>query len=104
MTTASGGSGRSVVHFSDGTTYEADIVIGADGIKSAVRAAVVGDNSSRVAFTNTRAYRALIPLEALQAAGVSSDIFPRGRLFVGNNKVRGSALGSTHILTLYRRF
>ncbi|KAG6330766.1 hypothetical protein ID866_8322 [Astraeus odoratus] len=33
---------RPVIHFKDGTTFEADVVIGADGIKSAVRPAVIG--------------------------------------------------------------
>ena len=33
---------RSRIHFADGTSADADVVLGADGIKSAVRSAVVG--------------------------------------------------------------
>ena len=53
---------RQVIHFADNsTTYEADLVIGADGINSTTRNAVVSD--VRLYFSNTCACRGLIPLD-----------------------------------------
>jgi len=69
---------RSVIHFVDGTTYEADVVIGADGIKSAVRNAVTGDEHNSVAFSNAVCYRGLIPMEEVKAAGITTN-FTAGR-------------------------
>ena len=79
-------SGRQVMKFADNTTYEADLVIGADGIKSTTRQAVV--SGSRVVFSNKYAYRGLIPLEALQSAGLKTTA-AETRLFcwVGLNSV-----------------
>ena len=79
--------GRYVIHFTDGTTHEADVVIGADGIKSAVRSAVVPDGRARVAFGNTVAYRGLIPLDKVIAAGVKMDLTYRPVCLMGPNKV-----------------
>ena len=47
--------------FEDGASAEFDAVIGADGIHSVVRAAIVGDESPE--FTGLAAYRALVPAE-----------------------------------------
>ncbi|KAF8808041.1 salicylate hydroxylase [Phlegmacium glaucopus] len=74
-------SGRQVMHFADNTTYEADLVIGADGIKSITRDAVVSD--SRLGFSNTYAYRGLIPIDALKLAGVKTDVQSRPYCWVG---------------------
>ncbi|PCH34043.1 FAD/NAD(P)-binding domain-containing protein [Wolfiporia cocos MD-104 SS10] len=65
--------GRTMIHFADGTTHEADVVIGADGIKSSVRPYVAGDDASRVIFSNTICYRGLIPMATVRAAGVTLD-------------------------------
>jgi salicylate hydroxylase len=50
---------RQVTHVKDGTIFEADVVLGADGIRSTVRQAVSGDpeGKKRVVFTRTVAYR-----------------------------------------------
>ena len=48
---------------SDGSSMEADVVVGADGIHSAVRSAVFGRSESR--FSRSVAYRALIPRSAV---------------------------------------
>ncbi|MFI5783227.1 FAD-dependent monooxygenase [Nocardia sp. NPDC051570] len=55
------------VHVADGGVYHADVVIGADGIHSAVRTALFGKESPH--FTEVVAFRAVVP-----AANVSSSI------------------------------
>ena len=47
----------------DGSTVEADVVVGADGIRSAVRTSLFGATPSR--FSGGVAYRALIPTDRL---------------------------------------
>ena len=84
-------SGRQVVHFADDTTYEADLVIGADGIKSVIRNSVVNDH--HIVFSNTYAYRGLIPIDALKAAGLKADIQSRPLCWVGLGGVRTSLFG-----------
>ena len=49
------------LRFEDGASAEFDAVIGADGIHSVVRAALLGDDSPE--FTGLAAYRALVPAE-----------------------------------------
>ena len=58
-------SGRHVMHFVDNTTYEADLVIGADGIRSLTRNLIVS-NSRLLCFTDTYADRCLIPNDILK--------------------------------------
>ncbi|KAK7695347.1 hypothetical protein QCA50_002539 [Cerrena zonata] len=80
--------GRTVVHFTDNTSVEADVVIGADGIKSTVRQAVLpeDDKSDHIGFSGTVAYRGLVPTPVARAAGVNSD-FPMGmNCFIGKDK------------------
>ncbi|TFK41951.1 salicylate hydroxylase [Crucibulum laeve] len=80
-------SGRHTLHFSDGTTYEADLVVGADGIKSVTRDAVVGlDQPKHLSYTNTVAYRGLVPIETLKAAGVKTDLVTTPLCWVGMGK------------------
>ena len=84
-TSISKSSTRSTVHFSDGSTYEADVIIGADGIKSAVRGSVVA--GKHLAFTNTVAYRGLVSAQTLKDAGFKTNASVRPINFVGNDKV-----------------
>jgi salicylate hydroxylase len=51
------------VHLADGGSVRADAVVGADGIHSAVRAALFGPESPR--FSGSTAYRGLVPVERL---------------------------------------
>lgn len=71
-------SGRTRLHFADGTTHETDIVIGADGLKSVVRRFVLGlpegARDESLVFTRTAAYRGLVPIDELQAAGVKTNL------------------------------
>ncbi|KAI9067863.1 FAD/NAD-P-binding domain-containing protein [Trametes sanguinea] len=77
---------RVVLHFLDGTTYEADVVLGSDGIKSSVRKYVLGGADDRLSFSNTVAYRALIPYDKLKAAGFKTDLTDAPTCFMGPDK------------------
>lgn len=52
-----------VAHFADGSSIEADIVVGADGIHSLVRIALFGEDSPR--FTGCMCWRGLVPVERI---------------------------------------
>ncbi|KAF8191424.1 FAD/NAD(P)-binding domain-containing protein [Mycena galopus ATCC 62051] len=75
-------SGAECIHFTDGTTHEADLVIGADGIKSISRSAVVGNNRF-LKFTNTVAYRGLLPMDTLRQECVTVPVDTRICAFTG---------------------
>ncbi|HYB24993.1 MAG TPA: FAD-dependent monooxygenase [Solirubrobacteraceae bacterium] len=47
--------------FADGTTAEADVVVGADGVHSVVRSHIVGEARGR--YSGTVGYRGLVPVE-----------------------------------------
>ena len=52
-----------VARFQDGTEVEADVVIGADGIHSAVRESLFGPDAPR--FTGKICYRSVVPVDAV---------------------------------------
>jgi salicylate hydroxylase len=52
---------RAVAHFADGKEIEADIIVGADGIKSTVRALLFGEAPAR--YTEQMGWRAIVPIE-----------------------------------------
>jgi len=65
-------NGKLVMKFFDGTTAEADAIIGCDGIKSRVRQIIVGHDhpSAHPVYTHKYAYRGLIPMEkAIEVLG-----------------------------------
>ncbi|MEV7789415.1 NAD(P)/FAD-dependent oxidoreductase [Streptomyces sp. NPDC088106] len=68
---------RSVLTFADGKTVEADLVVGADGIKSVVRRELFGDQGP--VFAGEHAYRAVISLDA--AHGMVDD--DNLRMYIG---------------------
>lgn len=71
-TITEGSNGRLVMKFFDGTTAEADAVIGCDGIKSRVRQVIVGADhpSAHPKYSHKCAYRGLVPMEkAIEAIG-----------------------------------
>jgi salicylate hydroxylase len=65
------GAGTAVARFADGSEVEADVIIGADGIHSAVRTALFGPDDPR--FTGKICYRSVIPT-AKVPAGALADV------------------------------
>jgi salicylate hydroxylase len=65
------GESSAVAKFADGTEVEADVIIGADGIHSAVRTALFGPDAPR--FTGKICYRSVIPAAAVRG-GVLADV------------------------------
>ncbi|BCL73677.1 hypothetical protein VNTUMSATTG_56140 (plasmid) [Vibrio nigripulchritudo] len=57
-------SESTTIHFEDNTSTEVDVVIGADGIHSAVRNAMFGKDNPE--FTGLVSYRAVVPREKLK--------------------------------------
>ncbi|KAK1758773.1 salicylate hydroxylase [Echria macrotheca] len=68
--TITDGASDLTIHFSDGTTATADVVIGCDGIRSRVRQLILGSNSPAASphYTSKYCYRALVPMEKAVAA------------------------------------
>ncbi|KAL0930002.1 salicylate 1-monooxygenase SalA [Colletotrichum truncatum] len=58
-------SGKVVLHFDDGSTAEADVLLGCDGIHSATRKFMLGADhpASRPGFSHTVVYRTMVPIE-----------------------------------------
>jgi salicylate hydroxylase len=79
-------SGSHVLHFAGGDIYEADLVIGADGITSTVRN-FVSEDYKGLAYSNTVAYRAVVPAETLEMAGVKTDLKIQPLCWVGLDRV-----------------
>src|SRR5689334_25112410 len=59
-----------VAKFADGTEAEADVIAGADGIHSAVRASLFGPDAPR--FTGKICYRSVVPVAAVRSARPAS--------------------------------
>jgi salicylate hydroxylase len=68
---------RSVLTFADGTTAEADLVVGADGIKSTVRTQLFTDQEP--VFAGEHAYRVVIPAGAAYGTVVDDNL----RMYIG---------------------
>jgi len=58
--------------FADGTEIEADIIVGADGIHSAVRRSLFGQEAPR--FTGSVCWRGLVPFDALPSSLIGQDL------------------------------
>ncbi len=74
------------LHFHDGTTAQADAVVGTDGIKSRVRQIILGqDNPAAHAhYTHKYAYRGLIPIQkAIDTLGEDNAV--NAKLYTGQN-------------------
>lgn len=60
-----------VARFQDGREVEADVIIGADGIHSAVRGSLFGPDAPR--FTGKICYRSVVPVDAVEGGPPSND-------------------------------
>lgn len=83
-------SGKHVVMFHDNTSVEADLVIGADGIKSTTREFVAGPHVHKhLGYVNTNTYRGLVSISALKKDGVKTDL-TKPLVWMGMKKVSAS--------------
>jgi 2-polyprenyl-6-methoxyphenol hydroxylase-like FAD-dependent oxidoreductase len=71
--------GRALVRFKNGHADEADVVVGADGIHSAVRASLLGPEEPR--YAGYTCWRGVCPRPASLAAGYAGEWWGRGRRF-----------------------
>jgi len=74
------GDSSATALFADGTSVEADVIIGADGIHSAVRTALFGPDAPR--FTGKICYRSVIPTAAVRD-GALSDVAAENGQWLG---------------------
>ena len=84
-------NGTAVARFADGTTAEGDVVIGADGIRSAIRAQHFGDGHPR--FTEMVAWRAIVPMDC-----VPTRIGPGGEVAVPHGEYFGWIGPNGHVI------
>jgi salicylate hydroxylase len=84
-------AGGAAARFADGTEVEGDIVIGADGVRSAVREALFGADVPR--FTGQVCWRAMLPIEA-----VPTDLGPGGSVRVERHEYVGWLGPTGHVI------
>lgn len=77
-----------VLHFKDGTSVEADVVLGCDGIHSPTRKCVLGpsDPAATATYVGARAYRAVVPMEKAREA-LEKDIRQAGEIYCGKDGI-----------------
>jgi 2-polyprenyl-6-methoxyphenol hydroxylase-like FAD-dependent oxidoreductase len=95
--------GKAICHFSNGSSYEGDVVIGADGIHSAIREQLIGGVTFRRNEHHAFRYRAILDLDQVDVDPAAQTGFysPAGWLSVipiGNGKAYwfGSASGANN--------
>src|SRR6185295_12505514 len=78
--------------FADGAVIDADLIVGADGIRSAVRQSLFGKDVPR--FTGSVCWRGLVPLDAFPPGLISTDLtlYMGPRSHVIHFMVRGGKL------------
>lgn len=85
------GESAAVARFADGRAIEADVIIGADGIHSTVRAALFGADRPR--FTNQICWRAQVAIEAMPAR-----VGPGGSVSLAQDEYVGWLGPTGHVL------
>ncbi|EWZ28654.1 hypothetical protein FOZG_17659 [Fusarium oxysporum Fo47] len=81
------GNNRVQLFFQDGTTEEADAIVGCDGIKSKMRELLVGQNhpSAKCSYTHKYAYRGMIPMpQAIEVLGEERAL--NATIWMGNDR------------------
>ena len=86
-TSAAWRDGTATASFADGRTIEADVIIGADGINSEVRASLFGEQPAR--WTQQMAWRCMVPIER-----VPTRVGPGGAVAIGPCVQHSSGLRS----------
>jgi salicylate hydroxylase len=84
-------SGAAVARFADGSAVEADLVIGADGIRSAIRAQHFGAGAPR--FTEMIAWRCIVPMQC-----VPKDVGPGGSVKLERGEYFGWIGPNGHVI------
>lgn len=79
-------SGKLTLSFEDGTTAEADALVGADGVRSRVRQLVLGKESvlDGLSFTGKYAYRGLIPMDKAREA-IGDELAMNSQMYLGKD-------------------
>ncbi|KAL3418985.1 mannitol 1-phosphate dehydrogenase [Phlyctema vagabunda] len=77
---------KMLLTFQDGSTAEADAVIGCDGVKARTRQIVLGEDhpATHAEFSGVYAYRGLIPMEKAVAA-VGDELARNSQMYLGHN-------------------
>ncbi len=83
--------GQASATFADGRTIEADVVIGADGINSEVRASLFGEKPAR--WTQQMAWRCMVPIER-----VPTRVGPGGSVAIGRDEYVGWIGPDGHVI------
>ena len=75
-----------VMKFEDGTTAEADVVIGCDGIKSRTRKILLGESheAANATFSSKYAYRGLVPMGATVNA-IGDELARNSQMYMGHH-------------------
>jgi salicylate hydroxylase len=84
-------NGVAVATFADGREIEADIVVGADGINSAVRESLFGQQPAR--FTQQMAWRCIVPIDC-----VPTEIGPDKSVRIGRDEYVGWIGPDGHVI------
>jgi salicylate hydroxylase len=84
-------TGQAVATFADGREIEADVIVGADGINSAVRDSLFGPQPAR--YTQQMAWRCIVPIDC-----VPTRVGPGGAVAVGRDEYTGWIGPDGHVI------
>src|SRR5262245_62130801 len=84
-------AGTATARFADGATIEADMIVGADGINSEVRASLFGEKSAR--WTQQMGWRCMVPIEH-----VPTRIGPGRSVAIGHDEYVGWIGPEGHVI------